>query len=118
MLSLIICSLLVVLSIVVLVFTILDKTEYLKSILFLNYLVVSLNLILSILSFSFCFSVDAVVFLIICISVLFLISASTAGLKGAFLQLTRIKTYKIYKIIGMVCSAIQVILIVVFCSQF
>lgn len=117
MLSLITCSLLVVLSIVIIVFTILDKTEYNLPLSITKYFGITLDFVLSLLALIFV-TQNIAVYGIMCVSILFLVSACIVGLKGVFLKITTESKYKIYKYICMGCGAAQVISIIIFCSQF
>jgi hypothetical protein len=117
MLSLITCSLLVVLSIVIIVFTILDKTEYNLPLSITKYFGITLDFVLSLLALIF-INIPIITSCIVCISILFLVSACIVGLKGVFLTITKEKKYEIYKYICMGCGILQVIAIIVFCSQF
>ena len=117
MLSLITCSLLVALSIVIIVFTILDKTEHNLPLSITKYFGITLDFALSLLALVF-ITQNIAVHSIVCISILFLVSACIVGLKGVFLKITTESKYKIYKYICMGCGAAQVISIIVFCSQF
>ena len=117
MLSLITCSLLVVLSIAIIVFTILDKTEYSLPLSITKYFGITLDFVLSLLALIFII-LSITASSIVCISILFLVSACIVGLKGVFSTITKEKKYKIYKYICIGCGIAQVISIIVFCSQF
>lgn len=117
MLPLIMCCVLVLLSVLITTFTILDKTEYNLVLNIVKYFGVSINFILALLSLIF-ITQSITVYSIVCISIMFLVSAGIIALKGIFLRITTVDKYKIYKYICMGCGADQVISIIIFCSQF
>lgn len=118
MLPLIVCYIIVVLSIVISIFTVIDRTKYNLPLNILKYSGMSINLILSILSLIFVYNTQTIVYCIICISILFLFSAGLAALKFIFLRITTDNKFKIYKYICAACSILQLISVIVFCSQF
>lgn len=104
---------LLILSIILLVFTILDKTKYNSIIQTTKFIGATLVIILSILSLLFYYISPA--HCVMSMSILFAINACILGTKGAFLSITTISKYKTYKYICMGINALQMILVILFC---